>query len=132
MEPIISKCGYRCDLCPAHETNLKSEDDKKKMCDAWAKYLGSEIPPEAITPCTGCLAGGGDETCTVRPCANEKDLDNCAHCEQFACDKLKSKMNFVEEKVKDISNIPEEDNNLYIKPFLGKKRLLEIRESLET
>lgn len=132
MEPIIAKCGYRCDLCPAYKTNLKSDADKQKMCDAWAKYLGSQIPPEAIKSCAGCLAGDGDETCSVRPCANEKNLDNCAYCEQFACDKLKARMNFIEEKVKDSSNIPEEDYNSFIKPFLGKEYLLKIRESLET
>lgn len=132
MEPIVSKCGYRCDLCPAYETNLKSDDDKKKMCDAWAKYFGSQVPPEAITSCVGCLAGGGDETCSVRPCANEKNLDNCAHCGEFACDKLKERMNFVEEKVKDQSNIPEEDYDLFIKPFISKGILQEIRESLNS
>ena len=131
MEPIIAKCGYRCDLCPAYETNLKSEDDKKKMCDAWEKYCGFQVPPESIKSCTGCSAGGGDETCSVRPCAIEKNLDNCAHCEQFACDKIKSKMNFVEENVKvDLSNIPEEDYNLFIKPFISEECLLKIRESL--
>jgi len=132
MEPIISKCGYRCDLCPAYESNLKSDANKQIMCDAWAKYLGSSIPPEAITPCAGCLAGDGDETCLVRPCANEKNLDNCAYCEQFACDKLKARMSFVEEKVKGLSNIPEKDYNLFIKPFFGEQCLLKIRESLET
>ena len=130
MEPIISKCGYRCDLCPAYETNLKSDADKQRMCDAWAKYFGSQVPPEAITSCAGCLAEGGDETCSVRPCAIEKNLDNCAYCEQFACDKLKPKMNFVEENIKDLSNIPEEDYDSFIKPFLGKECLLKIRESL--
>ena len=37
---IFSKCGYKCDLCPAHESNLKTEADKKIMCDAWNKYIG--------------------------------------------------------------------------------------------
>ena len=132
MEPIIAKCGYRCDLCPAYKTNLKSDADKKKMCDAWAKYCGSEIPPEAISVCEGCLEDGGDPGCTVRPCAIEKYLENCAHCEQFACDKLKPKINFVEENVKDLSNIPKEDYDSFIRPFLGKDYLNDIRESLKS
>ena len=132
MELIISKCGYRCDLCPAYKTNLKSDADKQQMCDAWAKYFGSEIPPEVITVCEGCLEAGGDPSCTVRPCAIEKNLDNCAHCEQFACDKLKPKINFVEEKLKDGVDVPKEDHEYFIKPFLGKEYLLKIRESLET
>ena len=132
MEPIIARCGYRCDLCPAYKTNLKSDADKIKMCDAWTKYFGSEVPPEAITACDGCLEEGGDPNCDVRPCATEKSLDNCAHCEHFACDKLKPKMNFVEENVKDLSNIPKEDYNSFIRPFLGKDYLNDIRESLKS
>jgi hypothetical protein len=133
MEPIISKCGYRCDLCPAYETNIKSEADKQRMCDAWAKYCGFEVPPEAIKSCSGCEAGGGDETCTVRPCAIEKNVENCAYCEQFGCDKLESKINFVEQNVKvNLSDIPEEDYDLFIKPFISKECLQKIRESLES
>jgi hypothetical protein len=133
MEPIVSKCGYRCDLCPAYETNIKSEADKQRMSDAWNKYCGFDVPPEVIKSCSGCVASGGDETCTVRPCATEKNLENCAHCEQFGCDKLKSKMDFVEQNVKvKLSDIPEEDYNLFIKPFISKECLQKIRESLES
>jgi hypothetical protein len=131
MEPIISKCGYRCDLCPAYKTNLKSDADKKQMCDAWANYFGSKVPPEAITICNGCTEGGGNPSCTVRPCAIEKNIENCAYCKQFACDKLKPRMNFVGEKLKDGVDVPKKDHERFIKPFLGKENLLKIRESLE-
>ena len=132
MEPIIAKCGYRCDLCPAYETNLKSDADKQRMSDAWGKYCGFQVPAEQIHSCPGCVIGGADPTCTVRPCVIEKNIENCAHCEQFGCDKLKDKMNFVEENVKvDLSEIPEEDFNLFIKPFNSRQYLHEIRNSLE-
>jgi hypothetical protein len=133
MEPIIAKCGYRCDLCPAYEANLKSDADKQRMSDAWAKYCGFQVPPEQIQSCPGCIVSGADPTCTVRPCAIEKNVENCAHCEQFGCDKLNSKTNFIEENVKvDLSEIDEEDYNLFIKPFISKEYLLEIRKSLES
>ena len=133
MEPIIARCGYRCDLCPVHESNLKSEADKQQMCDAWAKYLGSKAQPEEITSCKGCQAEGnqGDENCPVRPCAAAKGLANCAHCSDFDCDKLKSKMDLVAKSVKDPDNIPREDYERYIAPFLGRKHLLEVRKSLK-
>lgn len=133
MEPIISKCGYRCDLCPAYETNITSEADKQKMSDAWKKYCGFDVPAEAIKSCPGCEDAGGDETCTVRPCAIEKNKENCAHCEHFVCDKLKPKMDFVEQNVKvNLSDIPEKDYNLFIKPFISKECLQKIKESLES
>ena len=61
----------------------------------------------------------------------EKRLDNCAHCEDFPCDKLKTRMNFVEEHVKDLASVSEEDYNLFIKPYLSKGRLLNIRRAIE-
>ena len=131
MEPIIAKCGFRCDLCPVYETNLKLDPDKKKMCDAWNKYLGSSVEPDAITVCQGCQKGGGDPDCAARKCAQEKNLDNCACCDDFDCDTLKSKMDLVENSVKDPDNIPKEDYDRYIGPFLGRKHLLEIRKSLK-
>lgn len=131
MEAIIAKCGYRCDLCPAYETNLKSDADKLRMSEAWAKYCGFQVPPEQIQSCPGCKVSGADPTCTVRPCAIEKDVENCAHCGQFGCEKLKAKMNFIEDNVKvDLSSIPEKDFNLFIRPFITQKCLQEIRESL--
>jgi len=27
--------------------------------------------------------------CEVRPCARAKNVENCAYCEQYACEKLK-------------------------------------------
>ncbi len=132
-KPIVSKCGYRCDLCPAQESKLKSEADKKIMCDAWNKYLGGNIEPEAISTCGGCQAEGnqGDESCSVRPCAIGRGVETCAHCEEFACEKVKSKMNFVEESVKDVSNIPQPDFKKFIEPFFGGRHLSKIRESLK-
>jgi hypothetical protein len=47
MESIIAKCGYRCDLCPVYEANFKLDPDKQKMCDAWSKYLGGSVEPDA-------------------------------------------------------------------------------------
>ena len=131
MESKLAKCGYRCDLCPAYEANLKSDADKQRMSDAWEMYCGFQVPPEQIQSCPGCSISGADPTCTVRPCAIEKGIENCAHCEEFMCDKLKTKMNFVEENVKvNLSDIPEEDFNLFIKPFITKESLQEIRNSL--
>jgi uncharacterized protein YfkK (UPF0435 family) len=131
MEPMLSKCGYRCDLCPAHESNLKSEADKKMMCDAWNKYLGGNIEPEVISVCGGCQAEGkqGDESCPVRPCALGRCVETCGHCEDFDCEKVKQKMDFVTQSVKDPDNIDKDDYERYIKPFLGRENLEKIRKS---
>ena len=131
MKPTISKCGYRCDLCPVFEPNFKLDPDKQKMCDAWTKYLGGSVEPDAIEICQGCQKGGGDPNCVVRKCAQEKKQANCAYCDDFDCDKLKSKMDLVANSIKEPDNVPKKDYDRYIGPFLGRKHLLEIRKSIK-
>ena len=130
MEEILGKCGYRCDLCPAYKQNIKCANDKKRCSDGWSKYLGLEIPPEEIG-CGGCLNEKelADPNCPVRPCVVKNNLENCGHCKNFGCDNLKTRMNFIEENV-DLSSIPQEDSDVFIKPYQSKERLLKINKEL--
>ena len=131
MAEILACCGYRCDLCPGYAGDIQSFEDKQKVSDGWFKYGGFRVPPEEIS-CQGCLSEEepADQDCPVRPCANEKGLDNCGHCPDLPCDKLKTRMNFFEERLGDFSSVPEEDYDRYIKPYFSKNRLLKIRAKI--
>jgi hypothetical protein len=131
MREILTKCGYRCDLCPSYNENIKSEEDKKAVSDGWQKCFGFKIPPEEIG-CAGCLNKGklADSGCPVRPCVIEKDLDNCAYCNEYCCEKLATRLNFVDEYKKNPANISEEDYNKFVIPYISKPRLHEIRRKL--
>jgi len=131
MSRIISRCGYRCDLCATYAPNIASDADKQRMSQALAKYFDSQIEPQDLGPCAGCLKGDGDPDCQVRACAEQKGLENCAHCEAFACEKLRARMNVVEQRVNDVESIPRADYDLYIKPYLAEQRLLRIRQRLD-
>lgn len=132
MKKVMARCGYRCDLCPGYIGNIHSDQDRKQVSDGWFTYIGVRYPPEEIG-CRGCLdeEEPADPNCPVRPCVEEKGLDTCAFCEEFACDKLKTRMNFFEERLGDLSNIPEEDYNKFIRPYMSKERLLRIRETIK-
>ena len=142
MSQILARCGYRCDLCPAYHKNIHTQEDQKRVSDGWLKYVGDDVPPDEV-PCPGCLAAEPyrdeqgrilrppDPGCPVRPCVIERGLENCAYCEEFAsCENLDSRMNFMEKRHADFSGIPKEDFNLFIRPYLSKERLLEIRKAL--
>jgi len=131
MVKMLGYCGFLCDICPAYEKNIKSEDDKIEVSDKWFLYFGFEIPPEKVS-CVGCRNKGNhpDEGCPVRPCAIKKSVRSCAYCDNFGCGNLKTRIDFVENYAKNIEKIPEEDYKLYIEPYLGKKRLFEIREKI--
>jgi len=107
MEEILAPCGYRCDLCPVYYINI-AKVDKQKLSDGYLKYFNSQISPEEIKSCTGCF-DEGEKDCLVRSCVFKKRIDNCAQCPDFGCDKLKTKMNVIEDNIKDC-----ELNNLTI------------------
>ena len=129
MEEILSKCGYRCDLCPAYDPNISELTDKQKISDGWFQYFGFRIFPEDIG-CVGCLNEGkhADVDCPVRPCVIEKGIEHCACCENFGCEKLKSRMDFAEEKLKNFPDISEKEHTLFFKPYLSKHRLYNLRK----
>jgi hypothetical protein len=127
MQEILSRCGYRCDLCPAYHKNIEPDTDRQAISDGWFRYFGFRIPPEQIA-CPGCMGKERplDHECPVRPCVIEKSLDSCARCPAFGCDKLKSRMESVESVVSKYGNIPKEDYDRFFLPYLSRERLLGI------
>ena len=131
MEPILSKCGYRCDLCLAYKKNLeKHPENRQVLSDGWYKYFGFRIPPENIY-CDGCHAKDGkqiDSGCPVQPCVIKHGIDHCAQCEDYICEKLQSRMvNFQVIQARFDQPIPESDRVRFIKPYENKNRLVKLR-----
>jgi hypothetical protein len=133
MEPILTRCGYRCDLCLAYKPNVeKNPSNQLKLGDGWYKYFGFRVPPEKII-CDGCMSDNPkliDQACPVRPCALEKGLDNCSQCGQYVCGKLTERL-VVYDEVKNRVNmeISEDDRLCFIRPYENKERLEGIRAS---
>lgn len=132
---ILTKCGYRCDLCLAYKENIEKEDNRKILSDGWYKYFGFRIEPEDIM-CEGCVSCDNpkliDNNCPVRPCVISKGLENCAYCTEYICDKLLERIVDYDEKINfDHHNIPTEDYENIVKPYESKKRLNEIRRKMK-
>ena len=115
---MIGYCGYNCHLCAARSDDINI---RKKLVEAWRKYLGHQnYTPENVV-CKGCRSKGdkiADKQCKVRPCVQEKGLESCAQCEEFPCKKISKLMGtttmlltFLAPKLK---NITEEEFNLCI------------------
>lgn len=127
MEPILTRCGYRCDLCLAYKQNVeKQPSDRQKLSDGWFNYFGFRIEPLNII-CDGCMADHPrliDQSCPVRPCVIEKGLDNCSSCDEYGCGKLKERIVVYEEVRQRIGKeLPEEDYLYFIQPYENKRRL---------
>ncbi len=132
-EEMLTLCGYRCDLCPFYTKNIKSEEDKEKLCREFNQLFGYNLQP-ATVECVGCLNEGKHlaRNCPVRSCALEKSVENCAHCDDFICDKLKKNIDFADDLLKrkkqDLSN---EQYAKFIEPYKARERLLKIREEMK-
>ena len=94
MDTIISYCGIICTGCPLFIATQKDDnDERKKVVEELAKeYKMNNIKPEDIN-CDGCLSKSGRifkhcAICEIRNCGIEKEIENCAYCEDYACDKL--------------------------------------------
>jgi len=133
METILSRCGYRCDLCLAYKPNVeKNPENRQKLIDGFYKYYGFRLS-ESESCCDGCMADNPkliDKNCSIRPCVIEKGLDNCSQCENYVCEKLKQRLVIYDEiKQRMSEEIPENDYIRFINPYENKRRLDALRAS---
>jgi len=131
---IITRCGYRCDLCLAYRPNIdKNETNRKILSDGWYKYFGFRIDPKDIR-CEGCLSKKDkpqliDKNCPVRPCVIKNGYRTCAECNNFICQKLKDRIVKREEIEKRLGySIPEKDYIKFIKPYESLNRLKKLNK----
>ncbi len=133
MEPVLTRCGNRCDLCLAYKPNIESHpSDRKKLSDGWFKYYGFRNPEEDIY-CEGCMPENSkllDVNCPVRPCVIEKGLENCWQCGDYVCPKLRERIVTLEDMTKKAGGeIPEDDYRCFIRLYENFNRLEELRKS---
>ena len=90
---MIAYCGITCTECPAFVTTKNDDDAKRKeTAELWSKEFHHEFKPEDIH-CEGYLPGAEKvfsycNVCEVRKCGQEKGVENCAYCGDYACEKL--------------------------------------------
>ena len=93
MDKMIAFCGIVCSECPALLATQEDDDTKrKKVAETWSKQYNATIKPEDVN-CDGCRSEGKRifgycNVCEIRKCGTEKNVENCAHCSEYACDKL--------------------------------------------
>lgn len=126
---VLSRCGYRCDLCLAYINNIKVDDQRAFLSDTWFKIYGFRIPADDIY-CEGCVSSDNpkliDNNCPVRPCVIKKGYENCSQCDRYPCDVFNQRKVCYEDVTKDIE-VSEKEYSKCILPYENKKRLDEIR-----
>ena len=97
MEKIIAYCGLLCSECPAYiATQADDSAALERVAAQWREQFNSpDITAESVI-CDGCLASadarlaGYCSMCEIRACGVARGVENCAHCSNYACDRLES------------------------------------------
>ena len=99
---MIAYCGLDCSACPAYIVSVKEDMSlRERTARQWSEIYGADIEPDDIF-CTGCASAAGRKfghclECGIRLCAKEKGVENCAFCDEYACEKLASFLEYVPE-----------------------------------
>lgn len=131
MAEILTRCGYRCDLCLAYRPNVEANPaNQQALSDGWYRYFGFRIPAEQIL-CDGCMSENPqliDTSCPVRSCVIGKGIPHCAVCSDYVCEKLAQRLVVYEDIAGQVGNmIPDEDRTRFIFPYENKTRLENLR-----
>ena len=96
MDKLIAYCGLNCSKCPAYVATQSGDPaELERVAAEWREAFNMpDLTAESLI-CDGCLPGeisgrlsGYCETCAIRACGVERGVATCAHCDEFACEKL--------------------------------------------
>jgi hypothetical protein len=92
-EKIIAFCGIDCAACPAYIGTQAG--DAELLAKAAAQWSTADEPltPEDVI-CYSCTQTEKRlytwcSACRMKDCCREKNIPNCAHCDEYACEDLK-------------------------------------------
>jgi len=97
---MIAYCGITCSECPAFlATQKDDQEERTKVAEMWSKEFDADLKPEDIN-CDGCLLETGrlfshPKVCEIRKCGLERRVENCAYCDDYACEKLNKFLDMV-------------------------------------
>lgn len=101
MERMIAYCGLVCTECPGYiATQADDRAALEQVAAQWREEFDApDITAESVI-CDGCLGAKGRKCshcfeCAIRACAMEQTVVNCAHCDDYGCDKLERFFGFV-------------------------------------
>jgi len=101
MNKIIAYCGLVCSDCPAYiATQADDRAALEQVAAQWREeYNVPDITVESVI-CDACVTVDGRHCshwfeCNIRACGMERGVVNCAHCDDYGCEKIEGFFGFV-------------------------------------
>jgi len=129
----LTMCGYSCELCKAYAPNIKKLDQREMLSKIWMKYYNLDIKPENIY-CDGCRCGKEDakridDSCPVRSCVLEKNLEHCGCCNEYPCDTFSEREGLSCQAAKENPTFSQTEYDEFLLAFDNKTRLDEFKKN---
>ena len=100
----IGYCGLWCGSCIVGNGTLKDLTKRYEGLikgygvDEWGakdfdskEFMKGLASIQKLPICSGCLKGGGNDECKIRPCASKKKMSDCSECnESTICKNLEA------------------------------------------
>lgn len=96
---FVSYCGLTCNGCPIYWATRETDKEKQKkmrekIAEICNEHYGLTYTHQNINDCDGCRSGSGILfsgclDCRIRNCAVFREVETCAHCPDYLCNKLK-------------------------------------------
>lgn len=92
LDAHIAYCGLDCAGCDVYRATKFDDDDlRRQYADKVRIEFKTEIEPATVN-CHGCRdtrpKTGYCAFCEVRKCAIDRNMENCATCDDYGCEKL--------------------------------------------
>jgi hypothetical protein len=93
LRALQGRCGLfcgECDIYTAYSTNNLAA--QKRIAEEYSRVHGKPITPDQVK-CLGCKGTAASlwrTPCKIRVCAEERGVEFCYQCHEYACDKLES------------------------------------------
>jgi hypothetical protein len=110
MKSMMAICGLDCGGCGAYLATVNDDDDKREEVAAlWSKQYKAAITPEMIN-CRGCRSESEPlfshcQVCEIRQCGQTRGVENCAHCDDFPCEKIGGFFKMAPEAQSNLENV---------------------------
>lgn len=93
IKSMTACCGLNCTECDVFLATKNNDDDqRKRVAEKWSREFNWNLRLSDIN-CEGCKKENGQifgfcNEYKVRACAKKSGIDNCAFCDEYACEKL--------------------------------------------
>lgn len=110
MNEMVAFCGLLCNECGAFIATRDDDNEKRaEVAQLWSKQYSVDIKPEDIN-CDGCISDSERlfshcRVCEIRKCGKQKNIENCAYCDEYACEKLEKFFQVVPDAKKRLDEI---------------------------